>query len=103
MSDFSVGYFDTVVVMSFFFLQTIRRPQRSTHCISSAASDVYKRQVHGKSLHGQMGGSSLTAQIQERQCSRQEDGTMQILNTLDQSVMKHSQEQQVGRAIYLRY
>eukprot|EP00825_Cyclidium_porcatum_P045381 TRINITY_DN6891_c0_g1_i1.p2 TRINITY_DN6891_c0_g1~~TRINITY_DN6891_c0_g1_i1.p2 ORF type:complete len:160 (+),score=27.29 TRINITY_DN6891_c0_g1_i1:70-549(+) len=25
----------------------IRRPPRSTHCISSAASDVYKRQVHG--------------------------------------------------------
>ena len=24
----------------------IRRPPRSTHCISSAASDVYKRQVH---------------------------------------------------------
>ena len=23
----------------------IRRPPRSTHCISSAASDVYKRQV----------------------------------------------------------
>eukprot|EP00825_Cyclidium_porcatum_P011165 TRINITY_DN15707_c0_g1_i1.p3 TRINITY_DN15707_c0_g1~~TRINITY_DN15707_c0_g1_i1.p3 ORF type:complete len:118 (+),score=5.51 TRINITY_DN15707_c0_g1_i1:76-429(+) len=23
----------------------IRRPQRSTHCISSAASDVYKRQI----------------------------------------------------------
>eukprot|EP00825_Cyclidium_porcatum_P048877 TRINITY_DN8323_c0_g1_i2.p2 TRINITY_DN8323_c0_g1~~TRINITY_DN8323_c0_g1_i2.p2 ORF type:complete len:123 (-),score=35.20 TRINITY_DN8323_c0_g1_i2:3-371(-) len=26
----------------------IRRPPRSTHCISSAASDVYKRQVYGK-------------------------------------------------------
>eukprot|EP00826_Nyctotherus_ovalis_P003721 TRINITY_DN10766_c0_g1_i11.p1 TRINITY_DN10766_c0_g1~~TRINITY_DN10766_c0_g1_i11.p1 ORF type:complete len:145 (+),score=33.98 TRINITY_DN10766_c0_g1_i11:24-437(+) len=25
----------------------LRRPPRSTHCISSAASDVYKRQVHG--------------------------------------------------------
>ena len=24
----------------------IRRPPRSTHCISSAASDVYKRQRH---------------------------------------------------------
>eukprot|EP00825_Cyclidium_porcatum_P026759 TRINITY_DN28762_c0_g1_i1.p2 TRINITY_DN28762_c0_g1~~TRINITY_DN28762_c0_g1_i1.p2 ORF type:complete len:107 (+),score=14.93 TRINITY_DN28762_c0_g1_i1:63-383(+) len=29
--------------MFFFFLMT-RRPPRSTHCISSAASDVYKRQ-----------------------------------------------------------
>eukprot|EP00826_Nyctotherus_ovalis_P004481 TRINITY_DN10978_c0_g1_i12.p1 TRINITY_DN10978_c0_g1~~TRINITY_DN10978_c0_g1_i12.p1 ORF type:complete len:154 (+),score=59.84 TRINITY_DN10978_c0_g1_i12:25-462(+) len=28
----------------------IRRPPRSTHCISSAASDVYKRQVHGSSF-----------------------------------------------------
>eukprot|EP00826_Nyctotherus_ovalis_P012029 TRINITY_DN1313_c0_g1_i9.p1 TRINITY_DN1313_c0_g1~~TRINITY_DN1313_c0_g1_i9.p1 ORF type:complete len:129 (+),score=52.05 TRINITY_DN1313_c0_g1_i9:25-387(+) len=26
----------------------IRRPPRSTHCISSAASDVYKRQVQGE-------------------------------------------------------
>eukprot|EP00826_Nyctotherus_ovalis_P052510 TRINITY_DN6666_c0_g3_i2.p1 TRINITY_DN6666_c0_g3~~TRINITY_DN6666_c0_g3_i2.p1 ORF type:complete len:105 (-),score=47.64 TRINITY_DN6666_c0_g3_i2:592-885(-) len=26
----------------------IRRPPRSTHCISSAASDVYKRQIIGK-------------------------------------------------------
>eukprot|EP00825_Cyclidium_porcatum_P036018 TRINITY_DN37861_c0_g1_i1.p2 TRINITY_DN37861_c0_g1~~TRINITY_DN37861_c0_g1_i1.p2 ORF type:complete len:133 (-),score=17.85 TRINITY_DN37861_c0_g1_i1:36-434(-) len=32
-----------IVLMSFFFLM-IRRPPRSTHCISSAASDVYKRQ-----------------------------------------------------------
>eukprot|EP00825_Cyclidium_porcatum_P004661 TRINITY_DN12205_c0_g1_i2.p1 TRINITY_DN12205_c0_g1~~TRINITY_DN12205_c0_g1_i2.p1 ORF type:complete len:116 (-),score=22.02 TRINITY_DN12205_c0_g1_i2:2-349(-) len=29
---------------SFFFFLMIRRPPRSTHCISSAASDVYKRQ-----------------------------------------------------------
>eukprot|EP00825_Cyclidium_porcatum_P025341 TRINITY_DN27581_c0_g1_i1.p4 TRINITY_DN27581_c0_g1~~TRINITY_DN27581_c0_g1_i1.p4 ORF type:complete len:101 (+),score=21.88 TRINITY_DN27581_c0_g1_i1:96-398(+) len=29
----------------FFFLM-IRRPPRSTHCISSAASDVYKRQEY---------------------------------------------------------
>ena len=28
----------------------IRRPPRSTHCISSAASDVYKRQVVGDVL-----------------------------------------------------
>ena len=28
----------------------IRRPPRSTHCISSAASDVYKRQVISSSL-----------------------------------------------------
>eukprot|EP00825_Cyclidium_porcatum_P011361 TRINITY_DN15821_c0_g1_i2.p2 TRINITY_DN15821_c0_g1~~TRINITY_DN15821_c0_g1_i2.p2 ORF type:complete len:102 (-),score=32.66 TRINITY_DN15821_c0_g1_i2:16-321(-) len=28
----------------------IRRPPRSTHCISSAASDVYKRQVESKTI-----------------------------------------------------
>eukprot|EP00825_Cyclidium_porcatum_P002990 TRINITY_DN11391_c0_g2_i5.p1 TRINITY_DN11391_c0_g2~~TRINITY_DN11391_c0_g2_i5.p1 ORF type:complete len:135 (+),score=38.55 TRINITY_DN11391_c0_g2_i5:93-497(+) len=28
----------------------IRRPPRSTHCISSAASDVYKRQVQGQEI-----------------------------------------------------
>eukprot|EP00825_Cyclidium_porcatum_P025964 TRINITY_DN28083_c0_g1_i1.p2 TRINITY_DN28083_c0_g1~~TRINITY_DN28083_c0_g1_i1.p2 ORF type:complete len:123 (+),score=23.28 TRINITY_DN28083_c0_g1_i1:54-422(+) len=30
----------------FFFFLMIRRPPRSTHCISSAASDVYKRQTN---------------------------------------------------------
>eukprot|EP00825_Cyclidium_porcatum_P018483 TRINITY_DN21077_c0_g1_i1.p2 TRINITY_DN21077_c0_g1~~TRINITY_DN21077_c0_g1_i1.p2 ORF type:complete len:127 (-),score=13.25 TRINITY_DN21077_c0_g1_i1:90-470(-) len=33
--------------INFFFFLMLRRPPRSTHCISSAASDVYKRQVHG--------------------------------------------------------
>eukprot|EP00825_Cyclidium_porcatum_P013920 TRINITY_DN1738_c0_g1_i1.p2 TRINITY_DN1738_c0_g1~~TRINITY_DN1738_c0_g1_i1.p2 ORF type:complete len:129 (+),score=19.97 TRINITY_DN1738_c0_g1_i1:2-388(+) len=33
----------------FFFFLMIRRPPRSTHCISSAASDVYKRQVSTQS------------------------------------------------------
>ena len=32
------------LMLSYHFLM-IRRPPRSTHCISSAASDVYKRQV----------------------------------------------------------
>ena len=31
----------------FFFFLMIRRQPRSTHCISSAASDVYKRQYQG--------------------------------------------------------
>eukprot|EP00825_Cyclidium_porcatum_P050931 TRINITY_DN9206_c0_g1_i3.p3 TRINITY_DN9206_c0_g1~~TRINITY_DN9206_c0_g1_i3.p3 ORF type:complete len:117 (-),score=18.10 TRINITY_DN9206_c0_g1_i3:6-356(-) len=30
----------------YFFFLMIRRPPRSTHCISSAASDVYKRQAY---------------------------------------------------------
>eukprot|EP00825_Cyclidium_porcatum_P044321 TRINITY_DN6480_c0_g1_i2.p2 TRINITY_DN6480_c0_g1~~TRINITY_DN6480_c0_g1_i2.p2 ORF type:complete len:100 (-),score=29.83 TRINITY_DN6480_c0_g1_i2:123-422(-) len=33
-----------IYVYFFFFFLMIRRPPRSTHCISSAASDVYKRQ-----------------------------------------------------------
>eukprot|EP00825_Cyclidium_porcatum_P007974 TRINITY_DN139_c0_g1_i8.p4 TRINITY_DN139_c0_g1~~TRINITY_DN139_c0_g1_i8.p4 ORF type:complete len:136 (+),score=33.00 TRINITY_DN139_c0_g1_i8:736-1143(+) len=32
-------------IFFFFFFLMIRRPPRSTHCISSAASDVYKRQA----------------------------------------------------------
>ena len=32
----------------------IRRPPRSTHCISSAASDVYKRQVLREDSNGQV-------------------------------------------------
>eukprot|EP00831_Metopus_contortus_P029873 TRINITY_DN24541_c0_g2_i1.p1 TRINITY_DN24541_c0_g2~~TRINITY_DN24541_c0_g2_i1.p1 ORF type:complete len:104 (-),score=29.71 TRINITY_DN24541_c0_g2_i1:123-434(-) len=31
----------------YFFFLMIRRPPRSTQGVSSAASDVYKRQVHG--------------------------------------------------------
>ena len=34
----------------FFFFLMIRRQPRSTHCISSAASDVYKRQVSQRRL-----------------------------------------------------
>eukprot|EP00825_Cyclidium_porcatum_P014230 TRINITY_DN17606_c0_g1_i1.p1 TRINITY_DN17606_c0_g1~~TRINITY_DN17606_c0_g1_i1.p1 ORF type:complete len:114 (+),score=11.07 TRINITY_DN17606_c0_g1_i1:3-344(+) len=33
------------MVYSAVFIVMIRRPPRSTHCISSAASDVYKRQI----------------------------------------------------------
>jgi len=34
----------------------IRRPPRSTHCISSAASDVYKRQASSRyGIHGAEG------------------------------------------------
>eukprot|EP00825_Cyclidium_porcatum_P000257 TRINITY_DN10024_c0_g1_i3.p1 TRINITY_DN10024_c0_g1~~TRINITY_DN10024_c0_g1_i3.p1 ORF type:complete len:282 (-),score=70.43 TRINITY_DN10024_c0_g1_i3:718-1563(-) len=34
----------------FFFFLMIRRPPRSTHCISSAASDVYKRQIKNNEI-----------------------------------------------------
>eukprot|EP00825_Cyclidium_porcatum_P052553 TRINITY_DN998_c0_g3_i1.p1 TRINITY_DN998_c0_g3~~TRINITY_DN998_c0_g3_i1.p1 ORF type:complete len:405 (-),score=94.31 TRINITY_DN998_c0_g3_i1:267-1481(-) len=42
----------TQVFYLFFFFLMIRRPPRSTHCISSAASDVYKRQVSTQSTWG---------------------------------------------------
>ena len=42
-----VSWFYTIFYALFFFLM-IRRPPRSTHCISSAASDVYKRQVSNR-------------------------------------------------------
>ena len=41
------GYSSLYMVFSFFFLM-IRRPPRSTQSRSSAASDVYKRQVRVK-------------------------------------------------------
>eukprot|EP00825_Cyclidium_porcatum_P008076 TRINITY_DN1403_c0_g1_i11.p2 TRINITY_DN1403_c0_g1~~TRINITY_DN1403_c0_g1_i11.p2 ORF type:complete len:179 (-),score=39.74 TRINITY_DN1403_c0_g1_i11:178-714(-) len=38
----------------FFFFLMIRRPPRSTHCISSAASDVYKRQNQNNKKKGKL-------------------------------------------------
>eukprot|EP00831_Metopus_contortus_P024521 TRINITY_DN2136_c0_g2_i5.p2 TRINITY_DN2136_c0_g2~~TRINITY_DN2136_c0_g2_i5.p2 ORF type:complete len:191 (+),score=24.18 TRINITY_DN2136_c0_g2_i5:25-597(+) len=51
MSRRIVVYFLVVLSFlccSFFFFLMIRRPPRSTQGVSSAASDVYKRQVHGQ-------------------------------------------------------
>eukprot|EP00825_Cyclidium_porcatum_P015863 TRINITY_DN19109_c0_g1_i2.p2 TRINITY_DN19109_c0_g1~~TRINITY_DN19109_c0_g1_i2.p2 ORF type:complete len:279 (+),score=21.37 TRINITY_DN19109_c0_g1_i2:134-970(+) len=42
----------------------IRRPPRSTHCISSAASDVYKRQVSTQSTWGSRGKGDFFAHRQ---------------------------------------
>eukprot|EP00825_Cyclidium_porcatum_P023910 TRINITY_DN26489_c0_g1_i1.p2 TRINITY_DN26489_c0_g1~~TRINITY_DN26489_c0_g1_i1.p2 ORF type:complete len:161 (-),score=54.92 TRINITY_DN26489_c0_g1_i1:355-837(-) len=45
----------------------IRRPPRSTHCISSAASDVYKRQVSTQSTWGKFKGNNYPVlSLQER-------------------------------------
>ena len=41
--DYAASRMPSSALKKFFFLM-IRRPPRSTHCISSAASDVYKRQ-----------------------------------------------------------
>eukprot|EP00825_Cyclidium_porcatum_P026548 TRINITY_DN28557_c0_g1_i1.p1 TRINITY_DN28557_c0_g1~~TRINITY_DN28557_c0_g1_i1.p1 ORF type:complete len:174 (-),score=46.20 TRINITY_DN28557_c0_g1_i1:122-643(-) len=47
--------------LCFFFFLMIRRPPRSTHCISSAASDVYKRQVSTQSTWGNLVTSVIVA------------------------------------------
>ena len=43
----------------------IRRPPRSTHCISSAASDVYKRQQQEQDLIGMDDESAAQRRIQD--------------------------------------
>eukprot|EP00825_Cyclidium_porcatum_P038577 TRINITY_DN4506_c0_g1_i1.p2 TRINITY_DN4506_c0_g1~~TRINITY_DN4506_c0_g1_i1.p2 ORF type:complete len:290 (-),score=72.76 TRINITY_DN4506_c0_g1_i1:189-1058(-) len=43
----------------------IRRPPRSTHCISSAASDVYKRQVSTQSTWGPKKKENIVLSIKE--------------------------------------
>eukprot|EP00825_Cyclidium_porcatum_P040343 TRINITY_DN5084_c0_g1_i2.p2 TRINITY_DN5084_c0_g1~~TRINITY_DN5084_c0_g1_i2.p2 ORF type:complete len:111 (+),score=31.75 TRINITY_DN5084_c0_g1_i2:56-388(+) len=53
-----VSLFLFFVYYTFFFFLMIRRPPRSTHCISSAASDVYKRQEYmgfGKGINVTLG------------------------------------------------
>eukprot|EP00657_Telonema_sp_P-1_P004166 TRINITY_DN1962_c0_g1_i12.p2 TRINITY_DN1962_c0_g1~~TRINITY_DN1962_c0_g1_i12.p2 ORF type:complete len:110 (-),score=63.49 TRINITY_DN1962_c0_g1_i12:110-439(-) len=51
----------------FFFFLMIRRPPRSTQSRSSAASDVYKRQVSTQST------GSLRQQKQHGQCNKESD------------------------------
>eukprot|EP00825_Cyclidium_porcatum_P042195 TRINITY_DN5715_c0_g1_i4.p2 TRINITY_DN5715_c0_g1~~TRINITY_DN5715_c0_g1_i4.p2 ORF type:complete len:130 (-),score=34.74 TRINITY_DN5715_c0_g1_i4:18-407(-) len=46
-----VAVIASFIVEFFFFFLMIRRPPRSTHCISSAASDVYKRQPPRSALN----------------------------------------------------
>ena len=43
----------------------IRRPPRSTHCISSAASDVYKRQLEKDKLLLEDGAEIITQRGRE--------------------------------------
>eukprot|EP00825_Cyclidium_porcatum_P009428 TRINITY_DN14811_c0_g1_i2.p1 TRINITY_DN14811_c0_g1~~TRINITY_DN14811_c0_g1_i2.p1 ORF type:complete len:244 (+),score=45.56 TRINITY_DN14811_c0_g1_i2:146-877(+) len=54
----------------------IRRPPRSTHCISSAASDVYKRQI----IIGdqQVGKSSLLLQFSEQRFKQKHEPTIGV-------------------------
>ena len=48
-----------IVCCFFFFFVMIRRPPRSTQGRSSAASDVYKRQLPGSGMRGRRGGNAL--------------------------------------------
>eukprot|EP00825_Cyclidium_porcatum_P010044 TRINITY_DN15145_c0_g1_i1.p1 TRINITY_DN15145_c0_g1~~TRINITY_DN15145_c0_g1_i1.p1 ORF type:complete len:385 (+),score=48.91 TRINITY_DN15145_c0_g1_i1:143-1297(+) len=58
----------------------IRRPPRSTHCISSAASDVYKRQVSTQSTWGKQ--LFVLAEIQIRTFSPEIIEDLQLENKL---------------------
>eukprot|EP00825_Cyclidium_porcatum_P015559 TRINITY_DN18917_c0_g1_i1.p4 TRINITY_DN18917_c0_g1~~TRINITY_DN18917_c0_g1_i1.p4 ORF type:complete len:139 (+),score=14.14 TRINITY_DN18917_c0_g1_i1:67-483(+) len=55
----------------------IRRPPRSTHCISSAASDVYKRQYQRR-VHGGRDGQSEDEERQEKRKRERERQTIAI-------------------------
>eukprot|EP00825_Cyclidium_porcatum_P042696 TRINITY_DN589_c0_g1_i15.p1 TRINITY_DN589_c0_g1~~TRINITY_DN589_c0_g1_i15.p1 ORF type:complete len:193 (-),score=58.03 TRINITY_DN589_c0_g1_i15:66-644(-) len=57
----------------FFFFLMIRRPPRSTHCISSAASDVYKRQgINAEYMGGLVGEFALFMSALKQVASQQE-------------------------------
>eukprot|EP00825_Cyclidium_porcatum_P052276 TRINITY_DN9856_c0_g1_i1.p1 TRINITY_DN9856_c0_g1~~TRINITY_DN9856_c0_g1_i1.p1 ORF type:complete len:164 (-),score=32.29 TRINITY_DN9856_c0_g1_i1:63-554(-) len=60
MCSFIVGSVQVQSSFYDFFFLMIRRPPRSTHCISSAASDVYKRQSHNN-LDKQQSEKSLNS------------------------------------------
>ena len=49
----------------------IRRPPRSTHCISSAASDVYKRQVSGEMMMNDIAKALKVAHPERRWATRE--------------------------------
>eukprot|EP00825_Cyclidium_porcatum_P035024 TRINITY_DN36742_c0_g1_i1.p3 TRINITY_DN36742_c0_g1~~TRINITY_DN36742_c0_g1_i1.p3 ORF type:complete len:149 (-),score=25.51 TRINITY_DN36742_c0_g1_i1:73-519(-) len=98
-----------VIYMCFFFLM-IRRPPRSTHCISSAASDVYKRQVPGQAQRQKY--KSLSEQTEEVfnstfviyscfQLSSMLDTSLEILDTLDKSMTPSTSDVMV-QAIVVR-
>eukprot|EP00826_Nyctotherus_ovalis_P043636 TRINITY_DN4618_c0_g1_i3.p1 TRINITY_DN4618_c0_g1~~TRINITY_DN4618_c0_g1_i3.p1 ORF type:complete len:131 (+),score=23.37 TRINITY_DN4618_c0_g1_i3:25-393(+) len=64
----------------------IRRPPRSTHCISSAASDVYKRQVHNVPCTDCSKKNELTLQ-----CPRTANPKFSWLNTWSELNEFHNQ------------
>eukprot|EP00825_Cyclidium_porcatum_P015109 TRINITY_DN18374_c0_g1_i1.p1 TRINITY_DN18374_c0_g1~~TRINITY_DN18374_c0_g1_i1.p1 ORF type:complete len:136 (-),score=29.82 TRINITY_DN18374_c0_g1_i1:17-424(-) len=54
----------------------IRLPRRSTHCISSAASDVYKRQYQRR-VHGNQQQPKKRTKQQNRKSEKRMRGTIQ--------------------------
>eukprot|EP00831_Metopus_contortus_P015756 TRINITY_DN1654_c0_g1_i4.p1 TRINITY_DN1654_c0_g1~~TRINITY_DN1654_c0_g1_i4.p1 ORF type:complete len:433 (-),score=29.35 TRINITY_DN1654_c0_g1_i4:140-1438(-) len=60
----------------------IRRPPRSTQGVSSAASDVYKRQVHGDSQSDMEASTQLQLQGKNIDLSREDIQTECLSNTL---------------------
>eukprot|EP00825_Cyclidium_porcatum_P049627 TRINITY_DN8626_c0_g1_i1.p1 TRINITY_DN8626_c0_g1~~TRINITY_DN8626_c0_g1_i1.p1 ORF type:complete len:110 (+),score=35.69 TRINITY_DN8626_c0_g1_i1:145-474(+) len=92
----------------------IRRPPRSTHCISSAASDVYKRQVHGNAEY--MGENSCSYSnyqeeneqivfkkftVQKSQFQNFQQSNLSPLINLSSSLINSSKEEQQSFFRYL--
>eukprot|EP00825_Cyclidium_porcatum_P018647 TRINITY_DN21236_c0_g1_i1.p2 TRINITY_DN21236_c0_g1~~TRINITY_DN21236_c0_g1_i1.p2 ORF type:complete len:153 (+),score=34.46 TRINITY_DN21236_c0_g1_i1:142-600(+) len=71
----------------------IRRPPRSTHCISSAASDVYKRQKQS-SLNPSNAWQAPQDRIQS-QLPEQKLSNSSIMITLNQQIMKELEDQKL--------
>ena len=65
----------------------IRRPPRSTHCISSAASDVYKRQV----VDGAIDTDFIRENFPERYALKDQDGILNPDHIADSYWYLHSQ------------
>eukprot|EP00831_Metopus_contortus_P049298 TRINITY_DN40643_c0_g1_i1.p2 TRINITY_DN40643_c0_g1~~TRINITY_DN40643_c0_g1_i1.p2 ORF type:complete len:127 (+),score=23.36 TRINITY_DN40643_c0_g1_i1:19-399(+) len=64
---------------SIVFFLMIRRPPRSTQGVSSAASDVYKRQVHGRGL-SDIFNAPHSRHTEVRRCDIEKHEDLEILS-----------------------
>jgi len=70
----------------------IRRPPRSTHCISSAASDVYKRQLTAESIRD-------AALVVTMGCSIEEGCPKPIIAQMQKKLVEWHLEDPKGRTL----
>eukprot|EP00831_Metopus_contortus_P045092 TRINITY_DN3613_c0_g1_i3.p1 TRINITY_DN3613_c0_g1~~TRINITY_DN3613_c0_g1_i3.p1 ORF type:complete len:104 (-),score=34.33 TRINITY_DN3613_c0_g1_i3:48-359(-) len=72
-------------VLKFFFFLMIRRPPRSTQGVSSAASDVYKRQYQRR-VHGHINVHEEREMLEEEEANP--EGAPQIEDVAEPSTRK---------------